>query len=189
MQNKITRTLVSSDLDLQPVGRSNVRGQPRSGCAINAAVEVLGDAWSLIVLRDIVFGGRRHFRELLTRNDEGIASNILASRLRKLVDEGLLSRDDATRGRRATYSLTEAGIQTLPVMVALGTWGMRHRPTSPELTIRARLLAESPALVDDLIDELREIHVGVPRPHPGRPLASERLQQAYEETVGREGSP
>ena len=124
--------------------------QPRSGCAINAAVEVLGDAWSLIVLRDIVFGDRRHFRELLTQNEEGIASNILADRLRRLVAEGLLTRSDAPRGQRVTYTLTEAGIQTVPVMVALGAWGMSHRETSPELTIRARILAESPDLVADL---------------------------------------
>jgi DNA-binding HxlR family transcriptional regulator len=165
-----------------------VRGQPRSGCAINAAVEVLGDAWSLIVLRDIVFGGRRHFRELLTRSDEGIASNILANRLRTLVEEGLLSRDDATRGQRATYSLTEAGIRTVPVMVALGTWGMNHRPTSPALSVRARILAESPDLVDDLIDELREIHLGIPRRAPERPLASERLQHAFEAATEKAGA-
>ncbi len=159
------------------------REQPRSGCAINAAVETLGDAWTLIVLRDIIFGARRHFRELLTHNDEGIASNILASRLKNLVQEGLLVRDNATRGQRATYSLTESGIQTLPVMVALGAWGMRHRPTSPELTVRARILAESPGLVDDLIDELRELHLGIPRSTPARTSASGRLQQAFEATM------
>lgn len=161
-----------------------MREEPRSGCAINAAVEVLGDPWTLIVLRDVIFGGRRHFRDLLTRNDEGIASNILASRLRKLVEGGLLSRDDATRGQKATYTLTEAGIQTLPVMVALGAWGLRHRPTTPELAVRARLLAEgSPHLVDELMDELRELHLGVTRENPKSPTASERLQQAYEAAI------
>ena len=158
--------------------------QPRSGCAINAAVEVLGDAWSLIVLRDIVFGDRRHFRELLTQNEEGIASNILADRLRRLVAEGLLTRSDAPRGQRVTYTLTEAGIQTVPVMVALGAWGMSHRETSPELTIRARILAESPDLVADLVDELREVHLGTPRPDPARPRASEVLRRAFVSAVG-----
>src|SRR5690625_6461654 len=80
--------------------------RPRSGCAINVAVEVLGDNWSLIVLRDIIFGGRRHFRELLTLNDEGIASNILASRLKKLVDEGLLTKAEAVRGQRRSEEHT-----------------------------------------------------------------------------------
>lgn len=159
--------------------------RPRSGCAINAAVEVLGDNWSLIVLRDIIFGGRRHFRELLTRNDEGIASNILASRLQKLVGAGLLTKAEAVRGQKAQYSLTEAGVETLPVMVALGTWGMTHRTTSPELTIRSRLMAEDPQLVAELMDELREIHLGIPRPDPEAPRASRRLQAALEaEIVG-----
>ena len=164
-----------------------LRNEPRSGCAINAAVEVLGDSWSLIVLRDIVFGNRRHFRELLTLNDEGIASNMLSSRLRKLVDEGLLTRADTLRGQRAAYSLTEAGIQVVPVMVALGAWGMNHRETSPELTVRARILAESPELVEGLMGELREIHLGVPLSNDGQPSASRRLQAAYEAAV--EGGP
>ena len=157
--------------------------QPRSGCAINAAVEVLGDNWSLIVLRDIIFGNRRHFRELLTSNNEGIASNMLSSRLKKLVDEGLLTKAEAVRGQKAKYSLTEAGIQTLPVMVALGAWGMTHRETSPELTIRARLMAEDPQLVSELMDELREAHLGVPRSNPDAPRASQRLQAAYEAEI------
>ena len=158
-------------------------GQPRSGCAINAAVEVLGDSWSLIILRDIVFGGRRHFRELLTQNNEGIASNMLASRLRKLVDEGLLTKAEAVRGQKAKYSLTEAGIQTLPVMVALGTWGMTHRETSPELTIRSRLMTDDPQLVSGLMEELRETHLGVPHPDPASPRASERLQAAVKAEI------
>ena len=162
-----------------------MRNTPRSGCAINAAVEVLGDSWSIIVLRDIVFGSRRHFRELLSLNDEGIASNMLSSRLKRLVDEGLLTRAEAVRGQKAAYSLTEAGIQVVPVMVALGTWGMTHRQTSPELTVRSRILAESPELVADLMDELRESHLGVVIPESPRPRASGRLQAAYEVEVGR----
>ena len=95
---------------------------PRSGCPINAAVEVLGDPWAMLVLRDIMFGDRRHFRELIAGSEERIATNILASRLKQLVAAGLLTRDDARRGQRAAYSLTEAGIQVLPVMIALGNW-------------------------------------------------------------------
>ena len=75
-----------------------MRDRPRSGCAINAAVEALGDQWSLIVLRDVVFGGRRHFRELLSGSEEGIASNILSSRLKALLAGGLLTQEETGRG-------------------------------------------------------------------------------------------
>ncbi|WP_067177924.1 winged helix-turn-helix transcriptional regulator [Microtetraspora niveoalba] len=157
---------------------------PRSGCPINAAIEVLGDRWTLLVLRDVMFGDRRHFRQLQSRSEEGIASNILADRLRTLVEAGLLTRDDAGRGRRAAYSLTEAAIQLVPVMAHLGAWGLRHRPTTPELRVRAELLeAGGPELWQDFMAELRERHLGVPRPETGRPTATERLAAAYAEAV------
>jgi DNA-binding HxlR family transcriptional regulator len=167
-----------------------MRNAPRSGCAINAAVEALGDRWSLIVLRDVIFGGRRHFRDLLANSEEGIATNILSSRLKALVAGGLISHEENGRGRRSTYSLTEAGIQTVPVMVVLGSWGLRHRETTAELAVRARLLEEGgPPLWEDLMDELREIHLGVPRPHPERPSASQALQTAYERALAEASRP
>ena len=154
---------------------------PRSGCAINAAVEVLGDPWAMLVLRDIMFGNRRYFRELIAGSEEGIATNILASRLKQLVAAGLLTRDDARRGQRAAYSLTEEGIQVLPVMVALGNWGLAHRRGERRLRVRAEVLRDGgPELVAAMIDELRELHLGVPRPDPDAPRASDQLRAAYE---------
>ena len=159
-------------------------GALRSGCAINAAVEVLGDPWAILVLRDIMFGNRRHFRELVAGSEEGIATNILASRLKQLVTAGLLSRARAERGQRAAYSLTEAGIQVLPVMVALGTWGLTHRDGDQRLRVRAELLRDGgPELVAAMMDELREIHLGVPRPNPNVPRPSEQLRAAYETAI------
>lgn len=137
--------------------------EPRSGCPINAAVEVLGDRWSLLVLRDIIFADRRYFRALLTGSIEGIASNILADRLVRLVDAGILTRGTAARGQRARYSLTEAGIQTLPVILALGNWGLDWCPTSDELRRRQQLIRDEGALfVEELMDELRVGHLGAP---------------------------
>jgi DNA-binding HxlR family transcriptional regulator len=81
--------------------------EPRSGCPISAAIEVFGDRWSLLVLCDIVFRDRRYFRELQAGSEEGIASNILADRLKRLVELGLLTREDTRAGQRARYSLTE----------------------------------------------------------------------------------
>ncbi|MFC4588648.1 winged helix-turn-helix transcriptional regulator [Sphaerisporangium corydalis] len=155
--------------------------QPRSGCPINAAVEVLGDRWTLLVLRDVIFGDRRYFRALLTGSMEGIASNILADRLVRLVEAGLLTRGTAARGQRARYSLTEAGIRTLPIIYALGDWGLDWRPGSDELRSRQEIMrAEGPAFVEELMDELRVRHLGAPpMPHDG-PGPLERLDAALQ---------
>lgn len=154
---------------------------PRSGCPINAAVEVLGDPWAMLVLRDIMFGNKRHFREMLTGSEEGIASNVLASRLKQLVAAGLLTRADARRGQRAMYSLTEAGIQVLPVIVALGNWGLAYRQGERRLRVRAEVLRDGgPELVAAMIDELRELHLNVPRPDTDGPRARDQLRVAYE---------
>jgi DNA-binding HxlR family transcriptional regulator len=125
------------------------------------AVETFGDRWSLLVLRDVMFGNRRHFRELLAGSEEGIASNILADRLKRLVEGDLLERDDARPGQRGTYSLTEAAIQLVPVLAELGAWGARHRPTTPRLRERAEVLAQGgPDLWAQFMDELRQLHLG-----------------------------
>jgi len=154
--------------------------EPRSGCPINAAVEVLGDRWALLVLRDVIFGDRRYFRALLTGSLEGIASNILADRLVRLVEAGILTRGTAARGQRARYSLTEAGIQTLPVLYALGNWGLDWRPGTEELQIRQRIMRDAgPAFIEELMDELRVRHLDAP-PKPHDDLgALERLNTAY----------
>jgi DNA-binding HxlR family transcriptional regulator len=91
--------------------------------AIAAAADVLGDRWTLLILTDIILNDHRHFRALLTGSADGIASNILSDRLIKLLDAGLITRGTAMRGQRARYSLTEAGIRAVPVLVALGEWG------------------------------------------------------------------
>jgi DNA-binding HxlR family transcriptional regulator len=165
-----------------------MKRSPRSGCPINAAVEVLGDPWAMLVLRDIMFGNIRYFRELLASSEEGIASNILASRLKQLTAAGLLTREDAHRGMRAKYSLTEAGIQVLPVMVALGNWGLANRDGTRRLRVRAELLRDGgPELVERMMDELRELHLGTPLPDPDAPRASEQLQRAYDAVISADG--
>jgi len=158
----------------------------RSGCPINLTLEMLGDRWSLIVIRDLMFGNRRHFRELLQGSEEGIASNILADRLKRLVAAGLLARrEDPTHRQKAIYSLTEPAIQLLPVLAQLGTWGRRHTPSSPDLTIRAQLLEEGgPALWEEFMAELRHRHLGAP--DPGTDVLG-RLTAAFQALRNRTG--
>ena len=158
--------------------------EPRSGCPINLALEVLGDRWSLVIIRDMMFGNRRHFRVLLRESMERIASNILADRLKRLEAAGLVSRaDDPSHKQKTLYSLTEKAIQLLPLLVAMGAWGRAHLPVTPELAIRSQLLEEGgPAMWEQFMDELRTTHLGA-APRPG-PSVFERLGTAYRELAG-----
>jgi DNA-binding HxlR family transcriptional regulator len=138
----------------------------RSGCPINLSLEVLGDKWSLLIIRDMMFGDRRHFRALLTGSEEGIATNILADRLNRLTRLGMItSAPDPGHRQRLRLSLTEQSIQLVPVLAHLGAWGRRHLPATPSLSVRAELLENGgPAMWSRFMDELRELHLGIPRP-------------------------
>lgn len=162
------------------------QAQPRSGCPINLAVEAFGDRWSLVVLRDIIFGDRHHFRELLAGSQEGIASNILASRLRRLVAKGLLTTsDDPSHRQKIRYNLTEAGIQLVPVMAALGTWGRANMPADYALSVRAEILERGgPELWNRFMDELREQNLSTLRA-AGTTSVRQELQDAYERAVAQ----
>jgi DNA-binding HxlR family transcriptional regulator len=160
------------------------RGVNRSGCPINLAVEVLGDRWSLVVLRDIMFGNRRTYGELHGSSLEGIATNILADRLKRLAEGGLVTAaSDPGHRQRTIYSLTEKAIALVPVMVALGSWGVRHLPASPEFAARSIALeAGGPDMWQAFMDELRHLHLGAPAP---RTSVLAQLDQAYREAVSR----
>lgn len=156
----------------------------RSGCPINLTLEQLGDQWSLLVIRDIMFGNRRSYGELLERSEEGIASNILADRLKRLTAAGLLSRSpDPAHRQKGIYSLAEAAIQLVPLLAHMAAWGRRHTQPSRELSVRAELLEQGgPALWEAFMDELRHLHLGAPR--PDRSVFAE-LQAAYLEALAR----
>jgi DNA-binding HxlR family transcriptional regulator len=142
---------------------SSVRTSHRSDCVINQTLEVLGDQWTLLVIRDIVFVDRRHFRELLTKSLEGIASNILADRLRKLVEQGIVTKsDDPTHKQKAIYSLTEKGIALVPLLLEMAAWGDEYLPAS-ELCGLARTLKEGgPDMRAEFMNELRKTHLPAP---------------------------
>ena len=153
----------------------------RSGCPINLTVELLGDRWSLVVLRDVMFGGRRTYGALLSKSDEGISSNLLADRLKKLVAAGMLTKeDDPTHKQKAIYALTEKSISLVPIFAHLGAWGRRWLPATPKYTIRAQLLEEGgPEMWSRFMDDLRGEHLGAPK-RRGGPTVAEELQAAFE---------
>jgi DNA-binding HxlR family transcriptional regulator len=163
--------------------------EQRSGCPINLTLEVVGDKWSLLVIRDMMFGNRRHFRELLTKSEEGISSNILADRLKTLLDQGIITwTDDPSHKQKGIYSLSEQGIELLPILAQMSGWGFKYLPVSEELGIRAKLLSEGgPKMWTEFMDELREIHLGVKRRKKAGPSVGQRLQAAYEKVLAKKG--
>lgn len=139
--------------------------EPRSYCPINLSLEIFGDTWTLLVLRDMMFAGKRHFRELL-QSDERISSNILAERLARLVEHGVLTKaGDPTHKQKAIYSLTEKGIALLPIVVQIGAWGSRWVPEAKKLDAPSRRIVREiqeggPRAWARRMDELRALHLG-----------------------------
>lgn len=98
----------------------------RSDCPIHAALEVVGDRWSLLIVRDLIFGGARTYKDFLG-SQERIATNILANRLSRLQELGILtSARDPEDGRSQIYRLTGKGLDLVPVLMELSRWGARH---------------------------------------------------------------
>jgi len=105
------------------------KSKRRSGCPVSISLEVLGDRWSLLIIRDLMVRGFRTFKEF-QGSSEGIATNILADRLRKLESAGIVRAEvEKTDGRRVNYRLTEKGIDLAPVLLELLIWGARHEET------------------------------------------------------------
>lgn len=130
--------------------------QRRSGCPISIALELLGDAWSLLIVRDLMFKERRTFNDFLT-GGEGIASNILADRLRKLEDAIIVEkRRDPQDARRFIYRLTSKGIDLAPVLVELVIWSARHEQTDAPAAVVRSMRADRDGFVANVRQRWRE---------------------------------
>ncbi len=121
----------------------------RSGCPVSISLEIFGDRWSLLIIRDLMVRGYRTFKEF-EEAGEGIATNILADRLGRLKKAGIVASErDAKDGRQLNYRLTEKGIDLAPVMLELLIWGARHEETEAPCAVvenmaknREQVLAE-----------------------------------------------
>jgi DNA-binding HxlR family transcriptional regulator len=108
----------------------------RSECPLNASVEMLGDRWSLLIIRDMMLRGFRRYKEFLECY-EGIATNILADRLRRLMANGIIAAaPDPADGRRLIYSLTAKGIDLAPVLTEMVLWAAAHEDTGNQALVR-----------------------------------------------------
>jgi DNA-binding HxlR family transcriptional regulator len=112
--------------------------QPRSGCPIGIALDLVGDPWTLLVVRDLMFKGAKTFQDFLDAG-EGVATNVLSDRLSRLEGNGIISKErDETDARRFVYRLTAKGIDLAPVLVDLILWSTSYAKTdAPPAVMRA----------------------------------------------------
>jgi DNA-binding HxlR family transcriptional regulator len=141
----------------------------RSSCPINISLEIFGDRWSLLIIRDLMLRSYRTYKEFLS-SDEGIATNILAERLQRLEAAGIISTSrDAEDGRKVVYRLTEKGIDLAPILVELVLWSAQHEETgAPPAAIR-KMRAKREEFLDGIRRNWKEggTTVFIPNPPKG----------------------
>ncbi len=122
----------------------------RSGCPVSIALEVFGDKWSLLIVRDLMVKGFRRYKEFL-ESGEGIATNILADRLKKLEIAGIVQTEvDENDGRRLNYRLTEKGIDLAPVLLELLVWSARHEETGVPCAVIVEMAKDRAGLLREV---------------------------------------
>lgn len=135
--------------------RKRRKARRRSECPLNASVEMLGDRWSLLILRDMMLRGSRTYKEFLEASLEGIATNILADRLRRLERNGIIrAKPDALDGRKMIYTLTRKGIDLAPVLTEMVLWAAKHERTGNQPLIR-KMCANKQAFIAEVVERLR----------------------------------
>lgn len=133
------------------------RSSGKSHCPINYGLEIFGDPWSLLVVRDIVYFGKHTFNEFLA-SEEAIAPSVLSARLEQLVAAGMLSKDkDPDDRRRVAYNLTEPGLRVIPILVEIADWGVEADPdTGAPMDWVARVRANKPEMIERITETVRQ---------------------------------
>jgi DNA-binding HxlR family transcriptional regulator len=132
------------------------RRHRKSDCPVHFALEVFGDPWTLLIIRDLMFKDRRTYTELL-RAEEGIATNVLADRLARLEQDGIIVKEEASGGG---YRLTPKGIDLLPIMMEIIGWSAKHDPrTAADREFVRRLRTDRDSFTKELRATLRAEHV------------------------------
>lgn len=133
----------------------------RSHCPVNFALEHFGDKWTLLVVRDLIFKGKRHYNDFL-KGGEGISTSVLSSRLSLLEQGGILTKkEDPVKKSRIRYSLTQKGIDLLPILVEMIRWSGHH----DEHTIASQAFLDQAnknreSLIERFTEKLKTVHLG-----------------------------
>ena len=134
-----------------------VKPNPRSDCPISGALDIIGDRWSLLIVRDIIMNGKNTYNEFL-KSREGIATNILAARLAKLEEEEIIIREEHPESKaKIFYRLTEKGIDLLPVIIEMILWSGKYLPVSPASKVYATALKNNKeAILQSMLKTLKK---------------------------------
>jgi DNA-binding HxlR family transcriptional regulator len=132
------------------------RSKRRSGCPVSISLDLLGDRWSLLIVRDMMIRGFRRFKEF-QESAEGIATNILADRLGRLEAAGIVSaRPDENDARRLNYELTQKGIDLAPLLLELLIWGARHGNSEADSTAIEKMAGNRDRILSEVQRRWRE---------------------------------
>jgi DNA-binding HxlR family transcriptional regulator len=121
------------------------------------ALEAIGDRWSLLILRDLIMRGKRHYQDFLN-SEEGIATNILADRLARLERQGLISKSsDPDDKRQYRYSPTRKGLDLLPVIFEMARWSKKYNPhIDPASLFLKRLEDDKEGFMKQILSQFKE---------------------------------
>jgi DNA-binding HxlR family transcriptional regulator len=130
--------------------RVQAQSKRRSGCPVSVSLEVFGDRWSLLIVRDLMIRGFRSFKEF-EESGEGISTNMLADRLRKLEKAGIIdSESEKSDGRKVNYRLTTKGIDLAPAILELLIWGARHEKTEAPCALIDKMAAKREQIIAEV---------------------------------------
>ena len=141
--------------------RSNITSKAQNYCPISTCAAVVADHWSIIVLRDIAICNQRTFRSILANNNERISSGVLAGRLKRLTDIGLLYfKDDPAHSQRKIYCLSPAAINLVPIILDMYSWAVSNvSPVKEPIAPPSKLKRPQSEYSKELIDSLRSLHL------------------------------
>jgi DNA-binding HxlR family transcriptional regulator len=127
----------------------------RSDCPISCSLDVIGDKWSLLIIRDVMLRGKMSYSEFLN-SEEGIATNILVSRLTFLEEEEILAREVAPANKsKYIYSLTQKGADLMPIIIELMDWGAKYNKNCPRKELGQKIKKDKAAVVRELSEALK----------------------------------
>ncbi|MCW9705529.1 winged helix-turn-helix transcriptional regulator [Fodinibius salsisoli] len=127
----------------------------RSNCPISCSLEIFGDKWTLLILRDVMLRGKSSYGEFL-ESEEKIATNILADRLKLLESEGVLSKKVSPENKsKYIYSLTEKGVDLLPVIIEIMDWGAKYNANCPRRELGKRIEKDKAEVIEEYLAKLK----------------------------------